>query len=217
LARLAKYDFPVHLFDVTRAYFERSAAQYEGQTREDLRRIVQDPNDAAVVARLSQSPRFNAEMRTTCVATQVSAGHAENALPQRATATVNCRILPVEKPAEVRQTLERVLADSAIRISEMNEPVAPPQAPLDPRVIGIVTAAAEKFWPGTPVIPMMSTGATDSIYLLRGGIPAYNAGGLFIDEDDIRAHGRDERIRVRSFYEAVDFTWEMVTRFGRLP
>jgi acetylornithine deacetylase/succinyl-diaminopimelate desuccinylase-like protein len=216
LARLAKYNFPVHLFDVTRASFARSAAVYEGQLRSDMLRMAKDPPSAAVVARLSLVPRFNAQMRTTCVATQVTAGHAENALPQRATATVNCRILPVDRPADVRQTLERVLADPAIHVSEMNQPVAPPHKPLDPRVVQAVTDSAAKLWPGVPVIPVMDTGASDSIFLLRAGIPAYGAGGLLIEEDDIRMHGRDERIQVRAFYEGVDFMWDMVTRFGRL-
>jgi acetylornithine deacetylase/succinyl-diaminopimelate desuccinylase-like protein len=216
LARLAKYDFPVHLFDVTRSSFARTAGAYEGQMRHDLLRMAKDPPSAAVVARLSRVPRFNAQMRTTCVATQVNAGHAENALPQRATATVNCRILPVDRPEDVRQTLERVLADPAIHITEMNQPVATQQKPLDARVVQAVTQSASKLWPAVPVIPVMATGASDSIYLLRAGIPTYSAGGLFIEEDDIRAHGRDERIQVRAFYEAVDFMWDMVTRFGRL-
>jgi acetylornithine deacetylase/succinyl-diaminopimelate desuccinylase-like protein len=137
-------------------------------------------------------------------------------LPQRATATVNCRILPVDKPAEVRATLERVLADPAIRITEMNEPVAPPYKPLDPRVVRIVGETTAKQFPGVPVIPTMSTGASDSIFLLRAGMPAYSAGGLFVDEDDVRAHGRDERVRVKSFYEDVDFMWEMTTAFGQM-
>ncbi len=217
LARLATFDFPVHLFDVTRASLERNASQYEGQTRQDLIRIVQNPADAAVAARLSATPYFNAQLRTTCVATQIAGGHAENALPQRATATVNCRILPVDRPEEIRGTLEKVLADPAIHLSEMNRPIAPHYQPLDPRVVKVVTDAAEKYWPGVPVVPAMSTGASDSIYLLRAGMPAYGAGGLFVDEDDIRAHGRDERIRVRSFYEDADFLWEMVTQFGQLP
>jgi acetylornithine deacetylase/succinyl-diaminopimelate desuccinylase-like protein len=216
LSRLARFDFPVHLFDVTRASFERNAKQYEGQVGADMVRISQDPPDAAVVARLSAVPLFNAQMRTTCVATQVSAGHAENALPQRAIATVNCRILPVDKPAEVQAALERVLADPAIRVTRMNEPVAPPYKPLDARVVKIVGEVAAKQFPGVPVIPTMSTGASDSIYLRRAGIPSYSAGGLFVDEDDVRAHGRDERVRVKSFYENVDFMWEMATAFGRM-
>jgi acetylornithine deacetylase/succinyl-diaminopimelate desuccinylase-like protein len=181
-----------------------------------LIRIAQDPPDPAVVARLSAVPRFNAQMRTTCVATQVSAGHAENALPQRATATVNCRILPVDKPAEIRATLEKVLADPAIRLTEMNEPLAPPYKPLDPRLVNLITQVSNHRFPGVPVIPVMSSGATDSIFLLRAGIPAYGAGGLFVDDDDIRAHGRDERVRVKSFYDDVDFMWEMTTGFGQM-
>ena len=216
LARLAKYDFPVHLFDVTRASFAQSAVVYEGQVRSDLQRVAKDRPPAAVVARLSLVPRFNAQIRTTCVATQVTAGHAEKPTAAARGRDREFRILPVDHPEDVQRTLERVLADPAIHISEMNQPVAPAPKALDPRVVHVVSDAAAKHWPGVPVIPVMATGASDSIYLLRAGIPAYSAGGLFIDEDDIRAHGRDERIRVHAFYEDVDFMWEMVTRFGRL-
>jgi acetylornithine deacetylase/succinyl-diaminopimelate desuccinylase-like protein len=216
LGRLAKFDFPVRLFDVTRASLERQANLYGGQTGEDMKKVVQNPNDAAVVARLSAIPYFNAQLRTTCVATQISGGHAENALPQLATATVNCRLLPVDDAGEVRRTLERVLADPAIKISPMNEPVTVKQQPIDARVMKAVTLAGENLWPGVPVVPVMATGASDGIYLMRAGIPVYDTGGIFVDADDIRAHGRDERILVRSFDEGVDFLWDLVTQLGRL-
>jgi acetylornithine deacetylase/succinyl-diaminopimelate desuccinylase-like protein len=215
LTRLAAFDFPVHLFDVTRAYFERMSAVYTGQLAADMKGVVQNPNDAAAVSRLSETPLYNALLRTTCVATMLTGGHAENALPQSATAVVNCRLLPVDKPDEIQQTLVRVLADPKIQVSVMT-PARPSQfAPMNPQVLSAVTAATEKFWPGLRVIPQMSTGATDAIFLRGAGIPTYGVSGMFTDEDDTRAHGRDERILVKSFYEAVDFMYNIVTTLGK--
>jgi acetylornithine deacetylase/succinyl-diaminopimelate desuccinylase-like protein len=210
LSRLAKYDFPVHLFDVTRALFERTAQFSTGQTAADLKAVVANPNDAAVTTRLSASPLYNALLRTTCVATMLTAGHAENALPQSATATVNCRILPVDKPEDIERTLNTVLADPKIKVSVMAPPTPSPFAPIDPRVMNAVTSATSKYFPGLPVIPWMDTGATDGIYLRGAGIPTYGVSGIFGDEDDVRAHGRDERTLVKSFYTAVDFMFDVV-------
>jgi acetylornithine deacetylase/succinyl-diaminopimelate desuccinylase-like protein len=215
LSRLGKFDFPVHLFDVSRSYFESSASLEGGQDGEDMKRLVQNPNDPAVIARLSATPRFNATLRTTCVATQLSGGHAENALPQLATATVNCRILPVEKPDDIQKMLEGVLADPTIKISRLAEPVLAQQKPMDPNVLKLMKDASQKIWPGVPMIISMSTGATDSIYLLRAGMPVYNTSGLFIDEHELRAHGRDERISAKWFDQGTDFMYELVTAVGR--
>jgi acetylornithine deacetylase/succinyl-diaminopimelate desuccinylase-like protein len=214
LSRLAKFDFPVHLFDVTRAFFERTAQFSSGQTAADLKAVVANPNDSAVVARLSASPFYNAQLRTTCVATMLSAGHAENALPQSATATVNCRLLPVDKPEEVERTLKTVLADPKISVSVMAPPRPSEITPINPNVMSAVTAATTKHFPGLIAVPSMETGATDGIYLRVVGIPTYGVGGIFNDEDDIRAHGRDERIMVKSFYDAVDFMYDVVTALG---
>jgi acetylornithine deacetylase/succinyl-diaminopimelate desuccinylase-like protein len=214
LSRLGKFDFPVKLFDVTRAGFERSANVYGGQLGEDLKTMVQNPNDPAALARLSAIPFYNAQLRTTCVATMMSAGHAENALPQLASAVVNCRLLPVEKPEEIRRTLEQVLADPKIKLTEMKVPVMTPFHPIDPTVLAAVTAATNKLWPGLPVIPTMDTGASDGIYLIRAGILTYGVSGIFGDEDDVRAHGRDERVLVKSFYDAVDFIYDLAKRLS---
>jgi acetylornithine deacetylase/succinyl-diaminopimelate desuccinylase-like protein len=214
LSRLAKFDFPVHLFDVTRAFFERTAQFSSGQTAADLKAVVANPNDSAVVARLSASPFYNAQLRTTCVATMLTAGHAENALPQSATATVNCRLLPVDKPEEVERTLKTVLADPKISVSVMAPPRPSEITPINPQVMSAVTAATTKHFPGLIVVPSMETGATDGIYLRAVGIPTYGVGGIFNDEDDIRAHGRDERIMVKSFYDAVDFMYDVTTTLG---
>lgn len=215
LTRLGAFDFPVHLFDVTRAYFERMSAVFSGQLAADMKAVVQNPKDAAAVSRLSAMPLYNALLRTTCVATMLSGGHAENALPQSASAVVNCRLLPVDKPEEIQQTLVRVLADPNIKVSVMT-PANPSQfAAMNPRVLSAVTAATEKYWPGVRVIPQMSTGATDGVYLRGAGIPTYGVDGIFSDEDDIRAHGRDERILVKSFYESLDFMYDFVTTLAK--
>jgi acetylornithine deacetylase/succinyl-diaminopimelate desuccinylase-like protein len=215
LARLARFDFPVRLFDVTRANFERMAPLYGGPVGADLKAVTQNPNDAAAVARLSATPRYNAWLRTTCVATMLSGGHAENALPQSATAVVNCRMLPVDKQQDVQHTLETVLADPKIRVSVMTPAKAAPYVPMNPLVMRVVTEVAGKTWPGLPVIPQMATGASDAVYLNAGGIPTYGVSGLFGDEDDVRAHGRDERILVKSFDEAIGFMYQVVTTLAR--
>jgi acetylornithine deacetylase/succinyl-diaminopimelate desuccinylase-like protein len=215
LARIAKFDFPVRLFDVTRASFERMAPFYEGQLGADMQAVVGNPHDEAVVARLSALPQYNAQLRTTCVATMLSGGHAENALPQSATAVVNCRLLPVDQAGDVERTLNQVLADPKIKVSVMKpaKPVA--YTPISPVVLNAVTAATSKSWPGLSVIPQMSAGASDGIYLIAAGIPTYGVSGIFGDEDDVRAHGRDERVLVKSFYEAIDFMYDVGATLGK--
>lgn len=215
LARLAKFDFPVHLFDVTKTGFERAAPFQQGPLGAAMKAIAKNPSDAAAIATLSVVPAQYAQLRTTCVATMLSGGHAENALPQLATAIVNCRLLPVDNPEEVQRTLEKVLSDPKIKISQVKPPIFTAYTPFDPQVLEHVTAATNKLWPGMPVIPVMETGASDGIYLIYGGIPTYGVSGIFGDEDDVRAHGRDERILIKSFYAAVDFMYDLVTRIGK--
>lgn len=211
LSRLAAFDFPVHLFDVTRSQLERSAAFYEGQLGADMKALGANPNDAGAVARFSALPQYNALIRTTCVPTLLAGGHAENALPQLATATVNCRVLPVDSVADVERTLNQVLADPQIKVTPVKAATITPYTPIDPRVLRVVTAATTKHWPGLPVVPKLMLGASDGIYLVRAGIPTYGVSGIFSDEDDNRAHGKDERILTKSFDEAVDFVYDMVT------
>jgi acetylornithine deacetylase/succinyl-diaminopimelate desuccinylase-like protein len=212
LGRLAAFDFPVQLSEVTRAYFERMAALTGGAEGEDMKAVLRNPPDAAAVARLSESPLSNALMRTTCVATRLDAGHAENALPQMARAIVNCRTLPGTPAGEVQATLVRVLADDAIGVT----PVAPakpsPPSPLRPDIMGPVEQVTAEMWPGVPVLPVMGTGATDSLYLRQAGIRAYGVSGLFGEIDDNRAHGRDERMGVKQLYEGREFLYRLVKR-----
>ncbi|HYA17048.1 MAG TPA: M20/M25/M40 family metallo-hydrolase [Bryobacteraceae bacterium] len=215
LARLANFDFPVHLFDVTRGELERMAALDSSQTGADMKAVLINPGDTAAVERLSKVPLYNALLRTTCVATMLSGGHAENALPQTASATVNCRLLPVDNPADVEKTLIAVLDDPKISVTQMAPPKFSRFTPINTQVMAAVTAATGKQWPGLPVMPILMTGASDGVYLSVAGIPAYGVGGIFTDRDDIRAHGRDERILVKSFYDAIDFMYEVATRLGR--
>jgi acetylornithine deacetylase/succinyl-diaminopimelate desuccinylase-like protein len=181
-----------------------------------MRAIARDPHDSASAARLSTSPFYNAELRTTCVPTMIEGGHAPNALPQRARAVVNCRILPGETPAQIRAELVRVVADDSVRVTGINDGSAKPASPspLAPDVMLPLEKVTRRLWPGVPVIPQMETGATDGAYLRSAGIPTYGVSGVFIDIDDIRAHGRDERIIVKSFYDGVEYIYELVREFG---
>ncbi|MGH7542442.1 MAG: M20/M25/M40 family metallo-hydrolase [Gemmatimonadota bacterium] len=210
LVRLAGHSWPVQLNDVTRAFFERSAGIEGGQLGDDMRAIAENPADSAAAARLSEAPHLNALLRTTCVATMLEAGHAENALPQTARATVNCRILPGESPDEVEATLVSVLADPEIQVSRIREPTASPPSPLTDEVLGTIERLTEETWPGVPVVPTMSTGATDGLYVRNAGIPVYGVGAIFEDIQENRAHGRDERVAVDRFYEALDYWYWMV-------
>jgi acetylornithine deacetylase/succinyl-diaminopimelate desuccinylase-like protein len=149
-------------------------------------------------------------LRTTCVATELAGGHAANALPQRASANVNCRILPGHTAAEVQSAIVAALADAEIHVAFTEREVAGPKAAIDPGFLEIVERVSAEMFPGVPVVPMMSTGATDSKYFRLAGIPAYGVSGLFVDVDDVRAHGRDERLGVVQFYEGQDFLWRLV-------
>jgi acetylornithine deacetylase/succinyl-diaminopimelate desuccinylase-like protein len=215
LSRLEKLEFPVKLFDVTRSYFEKAAPLYDGQLGADMKAVGQNPNDPAVVARLSALPRYNALLRTTCIPTMLAGGHAENALPQTASAVINCRLLPVDKSEDVEATLKKVLADPKINVSVMTPAKSSKHVPMNATVLGAITSATAKHWPGLPVIPEMATGASDGVYLNMAGIPTYAVSGIFTDEDDVRAHGRDERILVKSFYGALDFVYDLAATLGK--
>ena len=211
LARLAEYDFPVKLGEVTRGYFARLAATETGETAADMKAVAQPTPDPAAVTRLSGSSAwFNALMRTTCVATRLEGGHADNALPQMARATVNCRMLPGADPKEVEQTLVRVLGNDKIKVRPTGRPRPSAPSPLRPDVMGPIERVTNEMWPGVPVIPTMSTGATDGLYLRNAGIPVYGVDGIFTDVDDVRAHGRDERLGVKEFYEGREFLYRLV-------
>ncbi|SHG64479.1 M20/M25/M40 family metallo-hydrolase [Bradyrhizobium erythrophlei] len=212
LVRLSKFSFPLKLNETTRAYFERTA-QFEGeQTAADMRAVLSDKPDAAAMSfvRLAANPVYNAQLRTTCVATMLQGGHAVNALPQLASAKVNCRIMPGEPVDEVKATLERVLADDQITVTQLDKPVLSAPSALHEEIMGSIEKLSQQFWPGAVVLPVMSAGATDGSYLRNAGIPTYGHSGLAGDIYDIRAHGKDERILVKSFYEGEDYLYRLV-------
>ena len=215
LLKISQYQFPFELNNVTRPYFERMATIVGGQTGADMRAIVATPPDAQAIERLSREPTYGSVMRTTCVATRLEGGHANNALPQRATAMVNCRILPGHSQEEVRQDLIRVLNDPQIAVRYVADngtvsDTAPgrrgyPPPPLVPEVQKPLESLVTTTWPGLKVIPYMSAGASDAIYTSAAQLPTYMVAGIAIDRDDVRAHGRDERVGVASFSKGNEF------------
>jgi acetylornithine deacetylase/succinyl-diaminopimelate desuccinylase-like protein len=212
LVRLSKFSFPINLNETTRAYFERTAQFENEQTASDIRTVLSDKPDPAAMSfvRLAANPAYNAQLRTTCVATMLAGGHAVNALPQLATAQVNCRIMPGEPVDGVKATLERVLADDQIKVTQMGQAVLSAPSALHEEIMGSIEKLSHEFWPTAAVIPTMSTGATDGSYLRNAGIPTYGHSGLAADISDIRAHGKDERILVKSFYEGEDYLYRLV-------
>lgn len=209
LAKLGKHDFPVTLNEVTTTYYERMAALESGQRAADMKAVIRRPPPSAVVSRLAVSPYDNAQLRTTCVATMLTGGHAENALPQTARATVNCRVLPGESITEVQAALVRVLGDEKISVTPLAPAKPSDPSPLRPEVMGPIEKITNDMWPGIPVVPVMSTGATDGLYLRNAGIPTYGVSGIFSDVDDSRAHGKDERLGVKQFYEGLEFLYRL--------
>ena len=215
LTRLAAFEFPVELNEVTRGYFARLSTIETGQVAADMKAMAAPTPHAAAARRLAESSAiYNSMMRTTCVATELSGGHAENALPQLARAVVNCRLLPGADPADVERTLARVVADDGITISTVWKGVPSPASPLRPDLMAAVDRLTTEMWPGVIVIPTMSTGATDGLALRNAGIPIYGVDGLFTDVDDVRAHGRDERIGIREFYAGREFLYRLVKVLG---
>jgi acetylornithine deacetylase/succinyl-diaminopimelate desuccinylase-like protein len=211
LTRLSNYDFPVRLNETTRIIFEKGAALETGQIKANLLALLNDPSDTIAASRIAESSAYyNAMMRTTCVATMVNAGHAENALPQSARAIINCRMLPDDNPESVLATLKGVIADTAISVTCEYASFLAPLSPLREDVMGPIERITASMWPGLSVLPVMSTGATDSKYIRRAGISAYGVSGMFGDTEDIRAHGKDERIGVKEFYEGVEFMYRFI-------
>jgi len=216
LSRLGTYDFPIALNDATKAYFEQSARiEADPETAGAMRTMVKDPTDAAAAAILARDPARNSMMRTTCVATMVNAGHAPNALPQRARANVNCRILPGNDPKVIRDQLQTIVADPAIKITLAAEPdpVSPPP-PLTPQIMGPATKVASKIWPGIPFIPAMLTGATDGRFTNAAGVPTYGLSGLMAGADGDNIHGLNERIQVKALMNGRQFLYEVVKLYA---
>jgi acetylornithine deacetylase/succinyl-diaminopimelate desuccinylase-like protein len=220
LQRLQHYTFPFELNAITRAYFEKLSTMEHGQTSADMKAMLASPPDTAATARLSETPEWNATMRTTCVATRLLAGHANNALPGMAQANVNCRILPGHSREEIRQDLIRVIADPKITVNYVDDagnvyPKAPdakalPPVALKPEVMNPLEKLVAIYWPGTPVIADMADGASDSVYTNAAGIPTYNWSAIELESNDVRAHGRDERLPVNSYWKGVQFWYDFL-------
>lgn len=213
LQRIAAHQFPLNVTGIARLFFERSALVERGQTAADMRAVAGTPPDPAAAARLSAQPFYNARLRTTCVATRVDAGHANNALPQTARAVVNCRILPGEPTASVEATLRR-LAGDRVALTVLNPPESSPPSPLSAAMLARVERLAAGLWPGVPVAPVMEAGATDGMFTRLAGIPTYAPSALPEDPDDVRAHGKDERLGVEAFYQAAEFWYRLMKEFG---
>jgi acetylornithine deacetylase/succinyl-diaminopimelate desuccinylase-like protein len=224
LNKLQAYSFPFELNNVTRTYFTHLAEQETGQTAADTRAILATPPDLAAAARLSAEPSFNSNFRTTCVATRLNAGHANNALPQTAQANVNCRIFPGHAPEEIRQRLIDLFADNKLTVKYVSDggdvtdtapdrkAMAPP--PPIPEVFTPLIRITQALWPGLQVTPVMENGASDSIYFAQTGIPCYGYSAIAMERNDGRAHGRDERLPVESYWKSLDFFYSFAKAVG---
>ena len=213
ISRVQAYEFPVQMNDTTRAFFTRMAPIVGGEQGAAMTAIVANPNDKAARAVLSRDANNNAILGTTCIPTMIQGGHAQNALPQRATVTVNCRIFPGEGPAQVRDTLIKVVGDAKVTVGsnvaiDRVDPKAAP--PLTPAVVGPIEKVSQAMWPGVPVVPVLQAGGTDAPALIAVGIPTYGVSGIFYDPDLGRLHGLNERIGVSSLMEAREFSYRLV-------
>jgi acetylornithine deacetylase/succinyl-diaminopimelate desuccinylase-like protein len=224
LNKLAAYSFPFEMNEVTRTYFKNLAGQESGQSAADMKAILGTPADLAAAARLSIEPSFNSNFRTTCVATRLSGGHANNALPQTAQANVNCRIFPGHSPEEIRQVLIGVFGDDKLTVKYVSDAgeisnTAPerkamvPPAPIK-EVFEPLTRLTQALWPGTPVTAVMENGASDSIYFAQAGIPCYGYSAIALEREDDRAHGQDERLPIDSYWKSLDFFYSFAKALG---
>jgi acetylornithine deacetylase/succinyl-diaminopimelate desuccinylase-like protein len=210
LGRLGRYDFPVQLNDTTRGFFEKMSTIEKGQLAADMKSLVSAKPDPAAIARLTAMPPYNAQIRTTCVATRLEGGHADNALPQLARAMVNCRILPTQTADQIQKQIEKVLADPKITITSVPRDAPSEPSAINPELGAAIDKLTAKFWPGIPSVPAMTPGATDGRFLRNIGIPTYGHSGMASDIFDVRAHGRDERVSIQAMYEGEQYLYELV-------
>lgn len=213
LYRLSSYSFPMQLNEVTRAYFGQMAKIEKGALAADLAQAAEGSQEAMKKI-AAQNPSMNSMLRTTCVATQLEGGHAPNALPQLAAANVNCRIFPDDTVQNVLATLKKVAADDQVIVTIKQDEGKAPPSPMSPQIMKAFNQVTDTMWPGVITLPSMSTGASDGRYLRESGIPTYGVQGFFLDRTDVRAHGRDERMLVQSFYEGQTFLYEIVKRLS---
>jgi acetylornithine deacetylase/succinyl-diaminopimelate desuccinylase-like protein len=210
LGRVSRFSFPVALNETTREWFARIAAREAPAVAADIRAVLQPSPDGGAAERLSRNPVYNAQLRTTCVATMLEAGHAANALPQTARATLNCRILPGETPEQVERTLARIVADERVSVTKMGSGLPTPPSPLDPALFRTIERVSAAFWPGVPVVPTMLAGGTDGQHLRNIGVPTYGHSGMRDDLEENRLHGKDERLSVEAFYWGSEYLYRLV-------
>ncbi|HMD07615.1 MAG TPA: M20/M25/M40 family metallo-hydrolase [Candidatus Acidoferrum sp.] len=213
LTRLGEFGFPLKTNEVTAAYFQQMAKIETGPIKDDLSKVSSGSQEAMEKV-AAASPAWNSTLRTTCVATMLEGGHAINALPQLAAATVNCRVLPEDSAEYVLGTLQKVVADDQVTVKQLSEFSKAAASPMRSDLLKAVSEITNSMWPGVPTVPIMVMGATDGRYLRAAGIPCYGIQGFFMDRDDIRFHGRDERLGVQSFYEGQAFLYELVKRLS---
>jgi acetylornithine deacetylase/succinyl-diaminopimelate desuccinylase-like protein len=216
LVKLGAYNFPIALNEATRGYFAAQSKLVAPSVAADMRAVLSEPPDEAAAERLwAINPAWNGALRTTCVVTEISGGHASNALPQHARANVNCRILPAVPVANIRDQIQRVVADDQLKITAVGEPATQaPVPPLSESILGPVRQVARQIWPGVAIVPTLSTGATDGRYLNATGVPTYGLSGMFHDAEGSHAHGLNERIRVKSLMEGRRFLYEVVKLYA---
>ena len=214
LMKISTYQFPFQASEITKAYFGKMAPQVGGKMGEAMTAFSKGDMEAAKI--LTADPSYNGMLHTTCIPTLLSAGHANNALPQRADANINCRIFPGTSVEQVRAKLEELVADPQIKVTASDKRSEVPKGPqpLSPKVFQPVESVAAKMWPGVPVTPTMSAGATDGAFLTPAGIPTYGVSGMFGDPDGNGAHGLNERLRVKSVYEGRDFLYQVVKLYA---
>ena len=210
LAKLDAYQFPVRFSDTTRQYLEAASGRVGAETGAAARALLANPADVAALEKLRDAPVFNAQAHSTCPVTLVQGGQSESALPMRAKATIQCRLLPDENTAEVLATLRRVIDDPAVEVGVVTEPNPSPAATLDKAVVAKVEQITSEMWPGVKVVPVMSSGASDNVFFRRAGLPTFGVSGTFVEESDLRAHGRDERVGVNEFYESLEFSYRLI-------
>ena len=213
LLKIGEFEFPVVLNPVTTAYFtQASLAQPKPEVAAAMKAIVKNPLDPKANAELAKDPFNHSVLRTTCVATRLAGGHANNALPQTATANVNCRVEPTSTYEYVKATLQKVIGDTGVKLSGVNQAgvVGAPPSAVPPELLSAITAVTKKMWGNVPVVPTMSTGATDGRSLREVGIPTFGVSGMFYEGEERNMHGRDEKIRVKSYYDGLKFLDELV-------
>jgi acetylornithine deacetylase/succinyl-diaminopimelate desuccinylase-like protein len=214
--RLSHFRFPLHLTETSRKYFAARAKLESGQRQADMLSVASALPDPAAVERLSQVVDTNIMLRSTCVATEFDGGRSESALPELAKAVIQCRIIPGESQAQVEKTLNEIAADPAIKLSLIYPPDISPESPIDSRIFGEVEKLGHEMWPGIPVMPEMSAGASDSAFTRAAGLPSYGIDGIFQDIDDQRAHGRDERVGIEAFNQELDFSYRLMKDLGKM-